>query len=181
MNKLVTFAVVLCKAGLYLTAVGNDHKFNPSIPPPMVPNPMNTPFNNAQSNQSLQTSSRINKANPPRNPIGNIEWHALTGPVTVLVSFISKIHSIGPNRNNPMQQQHQRMIMQQLQLGVQMENIHPQILNLPLTEQTLRSIQQLLNLQTSYQKHHEQFALVSICSHGWVLYVKLLLLINLPL
>lgn len=57
---------------------------------------------------------------------------------------------------NSVQQHQQRLIVQQLQLGVKMNNIHPQILNLPLTDQTLRSIQQLLNLQQTYQHHHDQ-------------------------
>lgn len=76
--------------------------------------------------------------------------------------------SIGPSRPNQSQQQHQqRMIVQQLQLGVQMSNIAPQILNLPLTEQTVRSIQQLLNLQQTYQQTVEQLLQVplSILTH----------------
>ena len=62
----------------------------------------------------------------------------------------------GGGGGGAVQQHQQRLIVQQLQLGVKMNNIHPQILNLPLTDQTLRSIQQLLNLQQTYQHHHDQ-------------------------
>lgn len=46
--------------------------------------------------------------------------------------------------------------MQQLQLGVKMGTIHPSILNLPLTDQILQSIRQLLNLQQMYLNLSEQ-------------------------
>lgn len=43
-----------------------------------------------------------------------------------------------------------------------MGNIHPQILNLPLNDRILRSIQQLLNLQQNYQHHYENLMRVSL-------------------
>ncbi|XP_067950415.1 trinucleotide repeat-containing gene 6C protein-like isoform X2 [Watersipora subatra] len=111
-----------------------DNAFNPNIPPPNIAtNTLNTPFtNNAQHNSTaLQGSSRINKPNQPRVPIGR-------GGSTTQTS-----------------QQQGAIIKQQLEMGVQMNNIHPHLLHLPLVEHNLRTIRQLISLQQSYQQQHD--------------------------
>lgn len=55
----------------------------------------------------------------------------------------------------------QSVLVKQLELGVQMQNIHAHILHLPLIEPNLRMIQQLLTLQQNYQQHHD--SLLQVC------------------
>ena len=68
-----------------------DNAFNPNIPPPNMPtNALNTPFtNNAQHNQSaVQGSSRINKPNQPRVPIGKLLLNVLAHLITLNLSHL---------------------------------------------------------------------------------------------
>lgn len=78
------------------------------------------------------------------------------------VSLMNYLSTVGQVRGSSVQQHQQRIIVQQLQLGVSMGNIHPQILNLPLNDRILRSIQQLLNLQQNYQHHYDTLMRVSV-------------------
>ena len=73
---------------------------------------------------------------------------------------------LGRGGSNPQtqQQQQQAHLVKQLEIGVGMNNIHPHILHLPLVEPNLRSIHQLISLQTQYQ--HQNDALIQVKELG---------------